>query len=145
MQREQIPCVDTLLDSWCLPHVQQQKLCCQVYQLIKKSESKCFFVLEVEEKNLERRNFVLRYQNQSLNSNRTLVGRRSKISVSWTPPSHKRAVRSEYVRIAFAIYVLGVAFDAVAAVDLSERGCHKRRRGPEELGVGESAGKLQPL
>lgn len=40
------------------------------------------------------------------------------------PPSHKRAIRSEDVRVALAVHVLGVAFDAVAAVDLSERRRH---------------------
>lgn len=59
-------------------------------------------------------------------------------------PSDKRAVRSEYVRVALAVHVLGVALDAVAAVDLGERRRHVGGRA-EEVGVGEGAGELHPL
>lgn len=60
------------------------------------------------------------------------------------PPSHKRAVWSENIRVALAVHVLGVAFDAVAAVDL----CEGRRdvgRRAKEVSVGEGTGKLYPL
>lgn len=67
----------------------------------------------------------------------------------WSPSfrgrtSHEGAVRSEYVRVALAVHVLGVALDAVAAVDLRQRRRHVGRRA-EEVGVGERAGELHPL
>lgn len=58
--------------------------------------------------------------------------------------SHKRAVRSEYVWIAFAVGVLGVTFNAVAAMDLGERRRHEGGRA-EKVGVGKCAGKLHSL
>lgn len=60
------------------------------------------------------------------------------------PPSHERAVRPEYVRVALPVHVLAVALDAVAAVDLCERRRHEGGRA-EEAGVGERAGELHPL
>lgn len=56
---------------------------------------------------------------------------------------HVRAFRSEYVRVALAVHVLGVALDAVAAMDFCERRRHVVRR-TEELGVGKRAGRLHP-
>lgn len=67
-----------------------------------------------------------------------------KCQKSQAPPSHKRAIWSEDVRVALAVHVLSVAFDAVAAVDLSERRRHVGGRA-EEVGVGEGSSKLHPL
>lgn len=39
----------------------------------------------------------------------------------WVGASHEGAIRAEDVRIAFAVHVLGVALNTVAAVHLSQR------------------------
>lgn len=58
--------------------------------------------------------------------------------------SHEGAVRTEDVRVALAVQVLGVALNAVAAVHLRQRRRHVGGRA-EEVGVGEHAGELHPL
>lgn len=62
--------------------------------------------------------------------------------------SGERIVRSVdgvlNVQVALPVHVLGVSVDAVAAVDLGQRGGHVGG-GAEHVGVGEGAPELHPL
>lgn len=62
----------------------------------------------------------------------------------WVGASHEGAIWAEDVRIAFAVHVLSVALNTVAAVHLSQRWGHIGCRA-EEISIGESARELHPL